>query len=1136
MRHLSLFGCKGLSFLIVFSLMLPLCSSGQTSSAQSVLAEGDFYKLGIPKAGVYRIDREFLKQIGLGGDELNLSQVQVYTHFHGMLPQANDAPTVDDLVEIPLYQSSKGEVNLQTDDYILFYAEGPGKTELDTLNQAFFYEKNLYDTLHYVFLTSGRQPGKRIESQPSIIYGDGKVIRSFDDFVHFEEDRNNLLQSGRQWFGRELWEEASSQEISFELPGLVSYQNITLRMKVASKATSKASFRLDLNGENIATLEADAAQPTTFGYKARTSEETFVYRMGYQPDARQQLRIDFDGGGFSGYLDYISLQVQRELQLYGDQTAFRALESMQSRISEYRIAVSKETQLQIWDVSQPLLPQLQQYNRFDEEVRFKVYNDYDLREYVLLNQQTDLPRPLFIEKTKAQNLHALPTPELLIVGPEAWISEARRLAAFRRSHDGLDVGVVALPQVYNEFSAGRQDVSAIRNFIRMLYNREQGLKYVLLFGDASYDYLDRLNQNTNQIPTYQSHISTHDVHSYASDDYFGFLEAKEGSWPESGNYQQEHTLDIGIGRLPVNSLGEARQMVDKLIHYSSSPHSYGKWRNRVLFVADDGDDNKHQLMSDQLARYAETHYPQLLSKRLFLDAFPQEEYSAPEFKKALEEEINQGVLLVDFIGHGGETAWTNEQVLEIQQIKEWKNLDHLPLLLTATCEFGRFDDPRRSSGAEVALLQPDGGAIGLLTTTRPVFPGTNFKVSTAFYQHAFQPIEDGSLPRLGDIFRMTKNSSISGLSNRNFSLLGDPSMQLAMPGQEVKLEGIFSEEGEALKSIRPLQPFTLKGYVSDTEANPDEAFDGTAYISVYDKKESTETLGSEGPQSVMQYEKQERLLFQGKAKIRNGQFSALFMLPKNIEVDPGKMKVLVYALHEDESRDASGSLNDILLGGDPVEVEDQNGPDIHMYLNHRQFRDGDPVHPEPTLIAEITDENGINITEGRHGIRATVAREAWGPYALGSYFESDTDDFSKGHLSFTIKDLPLGEHVLTLEASDNALNRSQRQLRFTLTADSVLIFHKLLAYPNPSPNGDFKFSLSFAPQQLDNMQMQLLVYDKTGSLIADTRHQLSQLSQDYVLEWQGSTYGLRPGMYLYRLMLNRGSENLLSDTGKLIVR
>ena len=481
-----------------------------------------------------------------------------------------------------------------------------------------------------------------------------------------------------------------------------------------------------------------------------------------------------------------------------------------------------------------------------------------------------IQQPVFTEKIVYQDVLNQKAPDLLIITTEALRNQAQRLAQFRQEHDGLTTQVTLLPDIYRAFSAGRQDITAIRNYIRHLYNQGDALRYVLLFGDASYNYLSSEN-NTNVVPTYQSYESLHNVHSYASDDYFGFLESPEGEWRET-TQALPHDLDVAVGRLPVNTPEEATAVVDKLIHYASSPETFGKWKQQLLFVADDGDENKHQRRSDFLASQAESQTI-FHAERLFMDAYPQEERSAPLIREKLDQQINKGVFLVDFIGHGGETAWTDERILDLPMIDSWKNYDRLPIFLTATCEFGRYDDPRRQSGAERALLHSEGGAIAMLTTARPVFTGANFEISSAFYevftQKSSREARTGPPMRLGDIFRETKNRGVSGTSNRNFTLLGDPSMALAIPERTATITN-WQTSPAAGDTLRPLQQVILQGEIQHND-NQDAQFNGVVYLDFFAQPKQKSTLGTEGAE-VLAYSDQSARLFQGESQCKGGSF------------------------------------------------------------------------------------------------------------------------------------------------------------------------------------------------------------------------------------------------------------------------
>ncbi len=596
----------------------------QAPPANSVLAEDDWHRVAVGANGVYRLDRQFLEKHGIITAADSLSKVHIFGNGGGMLPQANDAPAVEDLRELPVWLSAD-------DEFLLFYGQGPDRTYYDDEQEVYRVEKNLYDTANYYFLSRREQSAPVMITRPDFTYGTGVPITERLAVYHHERALSNLLGSGRQWLGEELSNDQAELDITF--PSAAAGAG-TLEVSVSSRATSRSTFEVAMDGEPLEPIRVDAAQKGLYGYQARSASEVFALST-LSANPTVSLRYQ-DRTEKSGYLNHLTLNVREPLVYRQRPLWFSDPHARRGTLHRYTVAQTGPALL--WDVTDPPAVAQQAYRRQDSTITFQARAD-TLRSYLLFDPTADLPPPRYGGVVANQNLHALATPDLLVVTSPTLRAEAERLAQFRRQHDSLTVEVVTLAQIYNEFSAGRQDVTSIRNFIRRLYQRDGGLRYVLLFGDASYDYH---NSSAATVPTYQSRQSFHNVYSYASDDYFGFMDANEGEWPEQGNGINGHALDIGIGRLPVNNPEEARTVVDKLIHYATAPEAQGPWRQEVLFVADDGDANKHQHQSDFLASWLEQEQPQLSVKRLFMDAYPQPDDEAPAVRERLNRAVERG--------------------------------------------------------------------------------------------------------------------------------------------------------------------------------------------------------------------------------------------------------------------------------------------------------------------------------------------------------------------------------------------------------------------------------------------------------------------------------------------------------------
>ena len=1102
-------------FALVALLMAFGVARAQTLPDHSVLAEGDWHRVAVGEDGAYRLDRRFLERHGIISTADSLNKVHVYGMRGGMLSQANDAPA-EQLRALPIWQSDD-------DDYLLFYGQGPDRTYYDAAEGRYRVEKHLYDTVSYYFITRRDQPAPGMVTRPDFTYGTGVPVTERLAVYHHEHDLSNLLGSGRQWLGEELT--ADQAELNIRFPAATGAG--TLEVSVVSRATARSAFEVAVDGTSLEPIRVDAAQRGLYGYQARVTSEVFTLpKLSANPTVTLRYQ---DRTENTGYLDYLTLNV-REPLIYRQRPLWFS-DPLAHRGRLHRHVVSEAITGLLWDVTDPLAVAQQAYRTRDSAIVFQTRAD-TLRSFLLFDPTAELPSPRYAGPVANQNLRALATPDLLIITSPALLAEAERLARFRREHDRLRVAVATLPQIYNEFSAGRQDVTALRNFIRHLYRRNDGLRYVLLFGDASYDYR---NRNAATVPTYQSRQSLHNVYSYASDDYFGFMDDAEGEWPEQGSGVDGHALDVGIGRLPVNNLEEARTVVDKLVHYATAPAAQGPWRQEVLFVADDGDANKHQHQSDFLATWLEREQPPWSVRRLFMDAYPRDDNGAPAVRERLNRAVERGVGLVDFIGHGGETAWTNEQILDLEMIEDWRNYDHLPVMVTATCEFGRYDDPQRASGAEAALLSPTGGAIALFTTSRPVFTTTNFLTSTAFYEAAFG---DGAADdlRLGDIIRIAKNGSEAGVLNRNFVLLGDPSMRFAVPSSPVTVTALTAN-GQAADTLRPLDRVRLEGRVSDATGTLDPTFNGTIFVDLLAAPRKTTTLGQEGDGRMMTFENRDFRLFRGQASVQNGLFTVAFTLPKNTESGFGAGKFTFYAQHDSLPQQASGART-VVVGGEATTTEaDNTPPTVELFFNREVRPVPNTLHPRPTLIVRLADANGISLADEAHGLRLVL--DEWQEFSLNDDYQSvpgEPGASPRGRATFRLPDLVDGSHTLRVRASDTHLNTTEQSLTFRIVGDSVLLLQEVVVYPNPT-EGDINVSFTVG-EGVALGYAELQVYTPQGASVYHRTIELVSGQASYVVSdaLPRSGAATLPGLYFYRLTVYDAHGTHQRHGGKLLLR
>ena len=1094
----------------------------QGVAQNSVLSSGTWYKLGITETGIYKIDINTLSALGAGGS-LNPRKLKIYGNgVKGVLPQTNSEERPVDLVENAIFVSGESDGSFDQNDYILFYGLGPDKAHWT--ESGFEYENNFYSDTSYYFLNIDGADGKRISSKPNLAGVASTTITSFDDFVTFEEDEINLLSSGRGWYGSSITS-GNSQSANFQIDGLSS--EISLFLSVVNQSSSAATFEVSSNTALIGSIPVNAIPDgpgTTYSIKAIGEEDTFILPQNSTFD----LNIRFDGGGLGerGFIDFYYLTFRRDLTLYTNETDFRWYQNTGELI---RYEVSNAASASIWDVTDPANVSTQEFVTSGNGAVFQSQSD-GVEEFVV-HSGSDFPTPFVFGRVANQNLRAAVSFDGIIVTNPAFRSAAEQLAQFHRDHDGLLVQVATTREVYNEFSSGRQDVSAIRDYARFVYQNGGNLKYLLLLGDCSYDYKDRLPNNTNYVPTYESRQSFHPIFSHSSDDYFGFMEEDEGQWIE--NTIGDHTLEIGVGRLPAKSDEEALAMVNKIIYYNTSPNTLGEWRGDMTYVADDGDGNIHARHVEDLSELIDTAYAQYNINKVLLDAFVQEASGSsersPQASSALKTRIKNGTFLVNYIGHGNERLWMEEEILTNDDIQQLTNRNRLPIFVTATCEFGRYDDPFRVSGAEELLLLEQGGGIALLTTSRPVFASTNFSLNQAFHENIFRKV-DGENLRLGDVIRLTKNEGLEGAVNRNFTLLGDPMMMPAYP----ELDIILNPTNSTLDTLSALEEVTFSGEVQSGGVLKTD-FNGRLVVSVFDVKQAFKTNGQES--NPYTYSLRSNALFRGEADVVDGEFSFSFVVPKNISYQFQKGKMSLYAWDEESNLDAGGASRSFLIGGSNEEaVEDNTPPSINAYMNDSSFVNGDLVGSSPLLIANLEDENGITTTRSGvvEGITLTIGDDV---FNLNDFYTAESNTFKKGTVVYPLQELEPGSYSAILKVWDTYNNSSEQTIDFVISDEPELFVFNPIAYPNPV-QGSTTFSFEHDREDED-LFISLLVYSSRGEVVSGSQLLLTNSQRNVEIPWAAQTNTgeeLKQGIYYTRLIIQSRLDGAVKEiTQKLVI-
>lgn len=1124
----------------------------RTNTTTSVLATGDIYRIGITREGVYKIDAAFLSSIGVNLQTLDPRTVKIYGNPGGMLPQENSAFRYDDLPEQAIYAEGENDGVMNGQDYFLFYSRGPHYFAYDNSLGQFRSIRNIYSDTAYLMIKVGGSQGKRISTVNSFST-QPTVYTQFDDrFIH-EQDLFNPMVSGRNWVG-ESFSFTPSRSYSFNIPGIVNGSNIRVTSTVAGRSPAAfgtfSTFNVQLGNLTLGTQSLPAVGDIDYGIKFRVTSNNFLVNSNVlNGSSNLVFNYSFNKGpsvNAEGYLDHILINVKRNLALYGNWTSFRVAESTIFGNISYRIG-NMDNQCMIWDVTDVTNTMKMTYTLSGSTAEFGVDVD-TLKEYVVL-KGSSFPTPTFINKVANQNLHGIVAPDLIIVTFPGFKTQAQSYANYRSQKSNINVEVVTTHDIYQEFSSGGQDLVGIRDFIKFLYDQPNSkLKYVLLFGDASYDYKNRINGNTNYAPIYQSIETNNNLSTYCSDDFYTFMDQNEGNWNEFG-FLIPHTMDLAVGRFSVRSTEEAAAIINKVQVYESMA-SLGNWRNRYLFLSDHkaSDGHFHLDENERFANLLERRDTATVPVKVYLDQYDRVSTPsgvlAPNAVTDIYNYVHQGALISQYYGHGNVGQLSATQMITRDQVNTWTNINRLSFWVTATCEFGRMDDPAITSGGELMFLKSNGGAIGLFTTARPVTTNVNSVLVERFIDRAFD--FSSRIYKIGEITAFSKNASLSstGVGGRNLILLGDPSMQLAYPVESMEVTKIQRLPSMVLTdTLKALSVMEIKGRVLNRfTRQPVNTFNGTANIVIYDAPSefTTQGVGVSIPNSTTtltrRYKQWKNFVFNGQASIVNGEFTVQFIVPLQISYSNLAGKINLYGRQSNSTVDANGFRSNIIISGsDTGIVLDDNPPLIRLYMDDESFTSGSTTSQSPKMLAFLTDDQGISVSSAPgQQIEATLNRNE--PQVLNEFYTSKENDFREGKVEYPYQNLSPGNYSLKLRARDTHNNPAEATIEFVVANNEKLALNNIFNYPNPfSDFTSFQFDHNQAGQDLD---VKVEIFTVSGRLIKTLiGYYPASKTRVTELTWNArDEFGdkLAKGVYIYKLSV-RTNQQKKEEFQKLVI-
>jgi len=1116
---------------------------GPTFADNSILSSGAIHKVSFTESGVYKLDYNYLKDLGIDIDNINPKNLAVYTSHGKALAENIIEERFDDLIESPILIKGEEDNVFNSGDYILFYAKGD--ESWNTSNNTYNHEKNIYSDINYAFIKVKESQGKRLGTSSSLSTT-AYTSSIYNSLQRYEEDKVNLLAAftatqgtGQLWFG-DRYNTVKEYDYTdkFNLTGYVLGEEIEIKLGFAGRNDENTSrVFLDLDGN---TLDKSLARINDSGSISTNRYANYALMNTTttinNPNGKIVVRYPFQGNDVSeGWLDYLQFIIPKTLNFSGDPILISNQESVNYNNTALILTGSPD---HIWDVTS--LDDIK--NAFLDNGQIKYNSQDELRLFYAFNEANAMT-PTKVGVVENQNLHSIDDVELIVIYHPTFENDIERYVEHRSSFGNLNVKAININHVYNEFSGGKVDPSAIRDLAKMVYDRTDNFKYLLLVGDGSFDYKQLTPDipNHNFIPAYETKESLDPIDGFPTDDFYALLDINEGT-------NLKGQLDIAVGRFPVKTAEEFTGLVDKLIHYDTHPDTQGDWKLKLGFAADDEDSGRHLTDTEDIANQTKLRYPDFNQQKIYFDAFLQESTPGgarfPDATKELNNAVFKGLLVLNYLGHGGPKGWAQERVLQVSDIQSWNNYDNIPLLITATCTFAGYDEPSVESAGEVSLLNERGGAIGLFSTTRAVFASDNKRLVSSVYDTMFTT-QGGQLQTLGEILMRGKNKNVQDtqkINARKFSLLGDPSMRLSVPLLNVetsKVNGIsVSEFSDTLKA---LEQVTIEGIITDQNNQFVSDYNGIVYPTIFDKESTLRTLANDSNSGEKSFNVIKNILFKGAATVTNGMFSFTFVVPKDINYAYGPGRISYYATNPDRV-DAKGSSDEFIIGGTSNNIiQDNQGPEIQIFMNDESFVYGGITNTDPVLLIKLEDENGINVagTSIGHDLSGTLDEDNQGTFIMNDFYEATVDNFREGSARYPISGLESGRHSIAVKAWDVLNNSSEARSEFVVIKDGDNVLEHVLNYPNPfTTSTNFQFEHDLTSTELDILITIYTISGKVIKTIEATKYATGFRIDD--IHWDGTDdFGsdIGKGVYLYKIKARSDEFNLLreSEFEKLVI-
>ena len=1117
MNNRSIYKALSVILLLVSTTLSAGAFSASKYATTSKLSTGQWVKISVPEDGIYQITYRELVNMGFQ----NPSNVKVYGTGGHPISEILDGSAVDDLVQVP----SKVIGNK-----IIFYGCGPVGYTLSAPTTAPHFTRyfNSYSMEGCYFLTSDSSP--RLEPN-NITYGiTGTNLRNTSyDYYHHETEAISASQSGKDMLGEAFVNK--QLEVQYNIPNLCGDSAIMVNTCIAVKSKdTPAYFYAQFNNQQVAYADSAIkipAAPSQYTFYNIISPYTLVYPNNGQIPASGSLKFNITGSPNWSKLDYFTLTFHHPNTL--ENSVDNQVRMFFNGVSSNDIIAFNDDNPSIlfWNVDNPQSPK--NYNLASSgDIRgFTPLYTIDYTQFIAFDPTKNLKSISSFTPVENQDIHGLPTPDMVIITCKELHTQAERIARLHRTNDNMVVHVIDQDLIFNEFSSGTPDAMAFRLMNKMFYDRDnEKFKYVLMFGGGSQDNRQILTKRPYTILTYESTGSNDETSSYVNDDFFGMLEDNSGKNPAS------ELLLLGVGRIPCLSLEEASNDVDKLISYVNNP-DYGPWRNNALLIADyfEDDHNLHAYQAEGIGNIIVNEYGLPINRnKVFLSQFPADSQTGVGFaaRQKMTSLLKDGQYFMTYIGHGNGMSLTHEYNMWTTMEARHTSYPHLPIITTACCDVARYDSSIRGL-IEIMFHKPDGGAIALVTTTRSAYASGNDALNQAFVRNMFGYLKAGHMPTIGEAYMLTKQSfgRISNYNKMMFVLIGDPAMRVNFPKPYFKVRKVNGQTiGSNYISTGELRQITVEAAVYTPDGTHiDTGFNGDATLSIYDyeKKELTEN-GRDifFPRS---------LLTQVQGRVENGIFIGKAIIPRYVQNPGNKGMISIYAHRDNSDEMVNGNFENILLHAYSEEssytIHDSIPPVINsIYLdNESEFAATNNVQGKSILHISATDDYGFNNQELTIGNGFDIKIDGGKNSCLDiNSFATLSDNGKKLEINYPM-DLLDGYHTVQFTTHDMAGNRATRVFDFYVGMQPVTLSveqepaTQIATFNIDAPEG-------FSPE------VKIMLFNNTGQYVWYTT------TSSFPFEWDLKNrkgHRMPAGVYKYYGKYTSGNSYGGTNIGTLII-